>query len=75
MTETEAVVREWGRSLGIVIPKEAAEKENLKPGEKVTVIILKKSNVLKETFGALKGKFKKPTSQIMKEIDEELWGE
>ena len=37
----------------------------------------KSGNVLKETFGMLKGvkcKSKKPTSELLKEVDRELWG-
>ncbi len=75
MVETESIVRIWGRSLGIVIPKDAVKKARIKSGEKIRLIILKNSNVIEETFGALRGKWKKPTNQIMKEIDKELWGE
>ncbi|MBI2093824.1 MAG: AbrB/MazE/SpoVT family DNA-binding domain-containing protein [Candidatus Omnitrophica bacterium] len=34
----EATVKKWGSSLGIIIPKEVAEKEGIKDGEKVSVI-------------------------------------
>ncbi len=45
-----AKVREWGSSLGLVVPSEAVKKEGLKPGDEVTIEI-KKSRSLKELFG------------------------
>ena len=73
MLEVKAKVREWGRSLGIVLPKEAAKEENIRKNDTVTLLITKKSNALKETFGKLK--FKRPTEQILKESDVESWDE
>lgn len=73
MESTETKVRRWGRSLGIVIPKEVAEKEKIKANDSVEVLIRKKSNALKETFGTLK--FTKPTQKMLDETDEELWHE
>lgn len=68
-------VRKWGNSFGVVIPKEIAKKEKFKIGEELDLLIFPKNNVLKETFGSLKGKIKKPTQKIMEEIDRELYGE
>ncbi|MEK6852301.1 MAG: AbrB/MazE/SpoVT family DNA-binding domain-containing protein [Nanoarchaeota archaeon] len=72
MIELEAKTKKWGNSLGIIIPKEFAKSEGLKEEEEVRVIIQKKRAVrVKDIFGKLKG-WKKPTSQIMKEIDKDL---
>ncbi len=73
MIEAIAQVREWGRSVGIVIPKEVVIKERIKVGDNVKILINKKTNPLKETFGILK--FKKTTDEILKEIDKEGWDE
>ena len=73
MIEIKAKVREWGRSLGIVVPKEAARDEGIKKDDTVTLLITKKSNALKETFGKLK--FKRSTEEILKESDKESWDE
>ncbi len=73
MIEFEAVLRKWGRSIGMVIPNKVVLKENLKEGSKVRIIIRGKANPLEETFG--KFKFKKSTDQMMREIDRELWDE
>ncbi len=67
-------LRKWGNSFGVVIPKEVVEKERFRSGEKLDVLIIPKNNVLKETFGSLKGKIKKPTQEILDETDRELYG-
>ena len=71
MIETEAQIREWGRSVGIVIPKDMVIKERIKVGDNVKILIKKKSNPIKETFGIFK--FKRSTDEILNEIDREGW--
>ena len=71
MIEVEAKVRKWGRSFGVVIPKEKIKEEGIKENETITLLIGRKNNVLRETFGTLK--FKKTTDRMMREIDKELW--
>ena len=61
----EVKTKQWGNSLGIVIPAEITNKLNIKPNEEIIIEIEKKNNVLKELFGALKTK--KSTEQILKE--------
>ena len=51
MIEFKGEVRRWGNSLGIIIPKEIAKEEHLKPGQKVTALLIKENDVLKKTFG------------------------
>ena len=65
------MTKEWGRSVGVVIPKEAAMQEKIKAGDIVTMLIKKRKNPLKETFGILK--FKRSTKEILEEIDKEGW--
>ena len=73
MVETEA--KKWGNSLGVIIPKEIAEKEHIKESEKVKFIIIKEGHkALKETFGLVKGKIKKSAQQLKDEIREDLHG-
>ena len=69
--EVTAHVRTWGRSLGIVIPKDAAKKGHFKSGDEVQLIILKKTNPVKETFGTVK--LKRSTEEILREVDKEAW--
>ncbi len=68
----EVKTKKWGSSIGIVIPREAVERLNIKPEEEIIIEIEKKNNVLKELFG--KAKFKKSTEQILKEVRKDLEG-
>jgi len=52
--ETTTKVREWGSSIGLVIPKEIVRRESLESGDEV-VIEIKKAKTLKDLFGSLKG--------------------
>lgn len=74
MNTIVAQIEEWGDSLGVAITPQMAEENKLKIGDKVEMLLLKKSNIIAESFGQLKD-WKKPTDQIMKEIDQELWRE
>jgi len=49
----ETKPKEWGNSLGIIIPKELAKKSNITT-DTVVLVDIKKENPLKELFGALK---------------------
>ena len=73
MLEIETKLRKWGNSLGIVVPQKKLERVHMKAGEEIRVFLIKKNNVLKETFGTLK--FKKSTQQMMDEMDKELYNE
>jgi len=73
MIEVETKVRKWGRSLGVVIPKDKARDEMIKEDETIRLLITKKPNVLRETFGSLK--FKRSTDKILEESDRELYNE
>lgn len=73
MQEVEVKVRKWGRSFGVVIPKEKINEEGIKENETIRLLIGKKRNVLKETFGTFK--LKRPTQEILDESDKESWDE
>ncbi len=64
--------KQWGNSVGIIIPKEVAKEKGIGVDEEVLVDIEKKSKktVLQELSGALS--FKKPTEQILKESRKEM---
>ncbi|MBI5393083.1 hypothetical protein HZA96_04385 [Candidatus Woesearchaeota archaeon] len=63
--------KQWGSSIGIVLPKKIVHQHNLKPHEDIVIEIKGKSaNVLKELFGSMK--FSKPTQRLLKEAREEL---
>lgn len=71
MIRTE--IKEWGRSLGIVIPKEAVVSEKLHAGETIEIILVKRKRVLEDVFGTMK--LKRTTKKILDEIDNEGWDE
>ena len=69
MEQFEAIPKKWGNSLGITIPSDIAEQENIQPQKKITVLVIgNQQRHLKQIFGTLK--LKKPTQQVMDEIDE-----
>lgn len=68
MVMIEVKAKKWGNSIGFVIPKKIAKKENFKVGEKVDIIIIPKNNVLKETFGMFKG-WKIDTQKELDKLD------
>ena len=77
MIEVEANVREWGRSLGVVLPKEKLISEGIGKDDTVMLLVAKnwrkKSRTLKDAFGTMK--FRKSTLEMLKESDEEAWDE
>ena len=75
MVNTNVITRKWGNSIGVILPKDIIEKEHIKENMRINILISKKSNVLNETFGMLKGKFKKSSQQMKDELKKELYKE
>ncbi len=65
--ETVSKIRRWGNSYGVLVPKQLIEEKNLSEGDEVVITLEKKAD-LSKLFGLCK--FKKPTSELMKEIRE-----
>ena len=53
MVSVEATVKKWGNSLGIVIPREASKKLELKEGKRVRVELT--SAKIVDAFGLCRG--------------------
>ncbi|MBI1972589.1 hypothetical protein HYS50_01130 [Candidatus Woesearchaeota archaeon] len=68
MQEFEARPKKWGSSLGVIIPKEIVEEEKITTKKKIRFLIAPPMENVKKSFGTLK--LKKPTQQLMDEIDE-----
>lgn len=74
MPVVRTVAKKWGNSIGIVIPKDVAEKEHIKDGQKIEVVIMRPNNALKESFGMMKDKWKgKSAQEIKNELRKELY--
>lgn len=70
--EIEAKTKKWGSSLGIIIPKGIVKKENLKQGQEIKILAVETETKTKvnDIFGKLK--FKRPTKEILDEVDKEF---
>ena len=71
MAEEEGTLKKWGNSYGILVSSDIVKREKLKEGQKINYIILKKSDVLKKTFGTLK--LKKSSQQIKNELRKDIY--
>ncbi|MBU1202404.1 MAG: AbrB/MazE/SpoVT family DNA-binding domain-containing protein [Nanoarchaeota archaeon] len=65
--EIECTIRSWGNSLGVIIPKEVADKEKLLINDKVKITIERKDKLFHRVFGI--GKTNKKID-FQKEINE-----
>jgi len=64
-------VRRIGNSLGIIIPKEEADKGKIKEGDVVEIELIRRID-LKEMFGSVK--FRKTAQELKDEMRRE-WGD
>lgn len=71
--EVDCVVKKWGNSFGLLLPKSAVEEEGLMENSKVHVVLFNPKHTLKDFFGMLKGKRVRPTQEIMDEMRRELY--
>ncbi|MBN2367976.1 AbrB/MazE/SpoVT family DNA-binding domain-containing protein [Candidatus Woesearchaeota archaeon] len=61
--------KEWGNSIGIIIPSDVVKELNIKPGDELSIPkIEKQGNVLNELFGALPGLKRKDLEEYRKEV-------
>ena len=50
---TEVVIKKWGNSMGVVLPKDLVETQGLEENEKVFITVIKEGD-LSDIFGSLK---------------------
>lgn len=65
--------KEWGNSIGIILPREIVDELSISTGEELVIDVKRKQNVLKELFGSVH--FKKKTDELLKEVRQELEGD
>jgi antitoxin component of MazEF toxin-antitoxin module len=68
VVQAKARLKKWGNSLGVVIPKEAAERNGLHVGEEVEVRLTKLSDITN-----LRGKYPIDDLQAAKEEMRKGW--
>ena len=73
MADIETKLQKWGNSYGLVVPIEVVRARKMKEGDKIKAVLIKKGNILRESFGS--HKFSKSTKQLMEESDKELYNE
>jgi len=66
---SRAVVKRWGNSLGIVLPKDMVEKEELSEDTEILVDVVKKADI-SFLFGSLE---RKMSGQKFKDMVREGW--
>jgi antitoxin component of MazEF toxin-antitoxin module len=54
MSEAEVEVRKWGNSLAVIVPAEVARAEELRPGDRALVRIMKVRHPDPRSFGFLR---------------------
>ncbi len=69
--EPETIIRKWGNSLGIVLPRELVEVQNLKEGDKIVLPFVIKRADLSKVFGSIKTGM---SGQKFKDMAREGWG-
>jgi len=52
----EVKTKQWGNSIGVIIPKDVISNLKIKPEETILIEVEKKENPLKELWGFGKGK-------------------
>jgi len=63
-------LRKWGNSLGIILPKDFADRERLQENKKIIIKIVKEAD-LSDIFGLVKKR--KMPGQKMKDLSREEW--
>jgi len=73
METKDVKVKKWGNSYGIILPKDVVDKQNIKEGITVRINIQTKNKTKsKDIFGILKGKIKRSTENLLKEVDKDF---
>ncbi|MBS3076718.1 AbrB/MazE/SpoVT family DNA-binding domain-containing protein [Candidatus Pacearchaeota archaeon] len=75
MEKTIVRVKRWGNSFGIVLPKTVIDNQQLKEGTEIEVLVQAKNKTkVKDVFGIMKGKIKRDTESLLKEVDRDFEG-
>ena len=73
MPEVVAILRKWGNSLGVVIPREIVMRKKWKQKQKVFVNISEKEHMkARDVFGMIHSLKKFDTESVLKAVDDDL---
>ncbi len=65
----EVVLKRWGNSMGVVLPKEMVKREELKENQRLLIEVIKEAD-LTDIFGTLK---RKMSGQEFKDMVRKGW--
>ena len=65
--EVRTKARRWGSSLAVILPKAFVDARRINENDEI-VIEVRKPLLVKDVFGILKGKIKRPTQEIKDEM-------
>lgn len=66
---TKAIVRKWGNSYGVIIPKEIMERQKIKENDEIEVFLVKEADI-SHTYGTLP---RKMSGQKFKDMVRKGW--
>ena len=69
MTEIETIVRRWGDSMAVIIPRDIVKEEQIKPKSKVRIRLVREDD-LSDLFGKFRTK---KTPKELKDEGREAW--
>ncbi len=73
MEKAHVIVRKWGNSLGIILPANIIKDQDIQEGAELEILINQKNKTkVKDIFGILKGKLKRDTDDLLKEVDRDF---
>lgn len=73
MVHMQGVIKKWGNSYGILLPKDLIKEANLKENQAVDVAITPRRKTASKLFGLFKGRLKMTGQQVKDIVREELY--
>ena len=75
MIECEVTAKKWGNSIGVILPKDALDKGNIKENDTFRLLIIKEEQTPKKIFGMFKGKINQNTQELKDNMRRELYND
>ncbi|MBS3081215.1 hypothetical protein J4221_07125 [Candidatus Pacearchaeota archaeon] len=66
-------VKKWGNSYEVILPSKIIKEQNIIEGTELEILINQKNKTkVKDIFGILKGKLKRDTDDLLKEVNRDF---